>query len=128
MLFRGLFEQGDSRDDVADLVRLVDWMMGLPSALEQEFRAGLRQYQEERQMPYITSFERLAKKEGTLLTLREVIVETLTLRLTTVPADLIESLNRVDDVVLLRSLHRQAVTVSSLEQFQHDLDQQLREA
>jgi Putative transposase, YhgA-like len=64
VLVRRLFEQGYSRDDVVELFRLVDWMMGLPKALEQEFRAELRQYQEERQMPYITSVERLAKEEG----------------------------------------------------------------
>lgn len=63
-LVRRLFEQGYSRDDVVELFRLVDWMMTLPSELEQEFKSELRQYQEERQMPYITSVERLAKEEG----------------------------------------------------------------
>lgn len=62
-LVRRLFEQGYSRDDVVELFRLVDWMMTLPRDLEQEFRTELRQYQEERQMPYITSVERLAKEE-----------------------------------------------------------------
>lgn len=38
--------------------------MTLPDRLEQEFRAELRQYQEERQIPYVTSIERLAKEEG----------------------------------------------------------------
>ncbi len=135
VLFRRLFEQGYSRDDVVELVRLVDWMMGLPKALEQEFRAELRQYQEERQMPYITSFERLAKeegaregaREGAITTLQAVIVETLALRFTTVPAGLVESLNRVDDVMVLRELNRQAVTATSLEQFQQVLEQRLRE-
>jgi len=131
VLFRRLFEQGYSRDDVVELVRLVDWMMGLPSALEQEFRAELRQYQEERQMPYITSFERLAKeegaREGAAIARREAIVETLTLRFTTVPVVLVKSLNRVDDVMVLRELNRQAVTATSLEQFQQVLEQRLRE-
>jgi hypothetical protein len=63
LLVRRLFEQGYSRDNVVELFRLVDSMMTLPRELEQEFQSELRQYQEERQMPYITSVERLAKEE-----------------------------------------------------------------
>jgi hypothetical protein len=82
-------------------------------------------------MPYITSVERLAKeegaKEGSALAQREVLVETLALRFSTVPSALVESLNQVNDVVALRDLNRQAVTASFLEQFQQLLDQFLRE-
>ncbi len=80
VLVRRLFEQGYSRDDVVELFRLVDWMMGLPKALEQEFRAELRQYQEERQMPYITSVERLAKEEGVTEERQQVIQNLLRMR------------------------------------------------
>lgn len=51
-------------------------MMTLPDSLEREFRAELRQYQEERQMPYVTSIERLAKEEGQ----REIIENILKVR------------------------------------------------
>ncbi|HEY9619156.1 MAG TPA: hypothetical protein V6C78_02250 [Crinalium sp.] len=82
-------------------------------------------------MPYITSVERLAKeegaKEGIAIARREVIVETLALRFSTAPSALVESLNQVSDVVALRDLNRQAVTASSLEQFQQLLDQFLHE-
>jgi len=118
-LFRRLFEQDYSRDDVVELVRLVDWMMGLPSALEQEFRAELRQYQEERQMPYITSFERLTQVE----TLQEVILEALSLRFGTLPPGLVDALSQLDDVARLKQLHRGSVTTTSLEEFQSLLSQ-----
>lgn len=75
-LVRKLFEQGYSRNDVVELFRLIDWMMTLPDRLEREFRAELRQYQEERQMPYVTSIERLAKEEGQ----REIIENILKVR------------------------------------------------
>lgn len=131
VLVRRLFEQGYSRNDVVELFRLVDWMMGLSREMEQEFRADLRQYQEDRQMPYITSVERLAKeegaKEGVALARREVILETLTLRFTTVPAVLAEQLNQVDEMAVLRELQRQAVIASSLEQFQQLLERRLTE-
>lgn len=75
-LVRKLFEQGYSRNDVVELFRLIDWMMTLPDRLEREFRTELRQYQEERQMPYVTSIERLAKEEGQ----REIIENILKVR------------------------------------------------
>ena len=75
-LVRKLFEQGYSRNDVVELFRLIDWMMILPDRLEREFRAELRQYQEERQMPYVTSVERLAKEEVQ----REIIENILKVR------------------------------------------------
>lgn len=48
----------------------------LPDRLEREFRTELRQYQEERQMTYVTSIERLAKEEGQ----REIIENILKVR------------------------------------------------
>jgi predicted transposase/invertase (TIGR01784 family) len=38
--------------------------MELPQDLKQAFRTELEQYEQERQMPYITSIEQLAKAEG----------------------------------------------------------------
>ena len=71
-----LFEQGYSESDAVELFRLVSWMMTLPDNLEREFLAELRQYQEERQMPYVTSIERLIKEEGQ----REIIENILKVR------------------------------------------------
>ena len=43
---------------------MIDWMMHLRSDWEARFRADLAAYEEQTQMPYITSVERLAKAEG----------------------------------------------------------------
>ena len=45
-------------------VRLVDWMMHLREDLEERFRVELSSFEEERQMPYVTSIERLAEARG----------------------------------------------------------------
>jgi hypothetical protein len=71
-----LFEQGYSESDAVELFRLVSWMMTLPDNLEREFLAELRQYKEDRQMPYVTSIERLIKEEGQ----REIIENILKVR------------------------------------------------
>lgn len=121
-LVRKLFEQGYSRSDVVELFRLIDWMMTLPQELEQEFRDELRQYQEERQMPYITSVERLAREEGELETLQEVIVNILKLRFNEVPQPLVERLHEINDVTHLKQIYPQAVLTQSLGEFQQSLE------
>jgi hypothetical protein len=63
-LVRNLYERGFSPKDVRELFRLIDWLMELPPALAGVFRQDLDKIQEERRMPYVTSIERLARREG----------------------------------------------------------------
>lgn len=64
VLIRRLYEQGWQRQDIEQILRMLDWMMTLPPELERQFREELEAYEEERKMPLITSMERLAKEEG----------------------------------------------------------------
>jgi predicted DNA-binding ribbon-helix-helix protein len=61
---RGLYERGFSAKDVRELFRLIDWMMALPPPLELVFQQDLANIQEEKQMPFITSIERIAHQRG----------------------------------------------------------------
>lgn len=63
-LTRRLYERGYQRQDVLNLFRFIDWLMALPENLEADFRQDLQHYQQENQMPYISSIERMAKQEG----------------------------------------------------------------
>jgi hypothetical protein len=49
---------------VRELFRVIDWLMELPPALNTIFWQDLDKIQEERRMPYITSIERLGRREG----------------------------------------------------------------
>lgn len=69
-------------------------------------------------MPYITTIERIGREEGMLQNARESVIEALAARFTTVPSDLIEHLNLVGELSLLKQLLRQAVTATSIEEFQ----------
>lgn len=62
-LTRKLYEQGFERQDIMDLFLFLDWLMELPKGLKQEFKAELEQYEQERQMPYVSSIEQLAVEE-----------------------------------------------------------------
>jgi hypothetical protein len=113
-LIRRLYERGYSRDQILQLFRLIEWMMVLPRELELSFRAELRRYQEERRMPYITGFE----IDGMVQAHRENIIEVLETRFETVPQGLSDRINEIDDLALLKSLHKRAITVASVEEFE----------
>jgi hypothetical protein len=57
-LVRGLYERGFSKEDIRQLMRLIDWLMELPEAVQERFDRELDEYEEGRKMPYVTSWER----------------------------------------------------------------------
>ncbi|HEY9653723.1 MAG TPA: hypothetical protein V6C95_23880 [Coleofasciculaceae cyanobacterium] len=132
-LVRRLFEQGYSREDIVQLFRLIDWMMVLPEELQQEFREELRRYQEESQMPLLSRIELKAKQEGIqegiqegmLETLRENTIAILDVRFSEVTPEVIELINTIENVSLLKQLLRQAIAIPSIEEFQQVVEQAL---
>ena len=61
-LVRQLYHWGYQRDNVIMLFRIIDAMMALPEALEPVFEDAIRQIEEETQMSYVTSVERVRLK------------------------------------------------------------------
>nr|WP_242041892.1 DUF4351 domain-containing protein [Alkalinema sp. FACHB-956] len=47
-----------------NLFNFIDWILGLPKALERKFWQELQAYEEERKVPYITSVERIGYDRG----------------------------------------------------------------
>lgn len=125
-LFKLLYKRGYSKEDIVELMRFIDWIMVLPEALTIRFDEAVFQYEEERRMKYVTSFERHGIKKGIqqdqLQTLREAIGDNLEVRFDQVPETIVEAINAIDDLPLLKQLHRDAVTVSSLDEFVTILD------
>lgn len=63
-LVRNLYEAGYDADQLREIFRLIDWMMHLRPDLETEFERELTAFEEERNMPYLTSVERVAEARG----------------------------------------------------------------
>jgi hypothetical protein len=59
-LVRGLHARGFRSEDVRQLFRVIDWLMELPPAAQQQFEQELDEYEEGRQMPFVDTFERRA--------------------------------------------------------------------
>ena len=124
-IVKSLYQRGYSRQDILELFRLIDWMMTLPSSLQSGFKQEIRRFEEETNMPYVTSVERLARQEGILESSREYVIEVLRVRFELVPNQLVETINQIESVSVLKTLFRQAVSIGSVEEFQLFLEQQL---
>ncbi|MCC5617788.1 transposase [Nostoc sp. CHAB 5836] len=73
-LIKGLYKRGYSRQDILEIFGILDRMMRLPEPLELTFRDELRQFEEENQMPYISSIERIGRQEERHDIIRNLLV------------------------------------------------------
>jgi hypothetical protein len=62
-LIRRLYEQGYERQDILNLYRFIDWLLELPEGLELAFQREIEQFEQERQMTYISSIEQNAARK-----------------------------------------------------------------
>jgi hypothetical protein len=84
-LTRRLHEQGYERRDILNLYRFIDWLLELPEGLELEFQQEIAQFEQERQMPYISSIERVAEQKGRQEGERSLVLRQLNRRVGTLP-------------------------------------------
>nr|NCR51630.1 cytosolic protein [Microcystis aeruginosa S11-01] len=125
-LTKRLYEQGYQREDIINLFKFIDWLMSLPAELEQEFQQELNQYEEEKRMPYITSVERMGMEKGMIQKARESVIDALEIRFENVPSELVDEISQIQDTSLLKNLHRQAITLDSISDFQDYLNQLIK--
>jgi predicted DNA-binding ribbon-helix-helix protein len=111
-LVRNLLERGFSAKDVGELFRLIDWMMVLPPPLESAFRQELDKIQEEKRMPYVTSIERLARREGQ----REGIESLLRVRFGEEGLKLMSEIQEIHEEETLRAVLKALETATSLDE------------
>jgi hypothetical protein len=63
-LTRLLYERGCGRDYVINLLKVIDWALVISPDLELEYKETLHKLEEEQNMAYVTSFERLGIEKG----------------------------------------------------------------
>ena len=141
-LTRRLYERGYEKRDVLELFRLIDWLLVLPEKRAVEFRRELRQYEEEKRMPYVTSIERLGREEGRQkgreegreegrqeglvegrqTALRESVLDLLEVRFGAVGSPVREKVNSMNDEAALKRLLHEAALSRSMDAFLSRLD------
>ncbi len=70
---------------------------------------------------YVTSWERMAMKQGVLKTLRANITEVPEIRFGALPAEIAEIINSINEPEIFQELHLQAVQCESLDAFAEHL-------
>ncbi len=112
-LVRNLYEIGYNADQVRELFTLIDWMMHLRVDLEKRFKQELDEFEESRQMPYVTSVERISRAEGAAMVLLELLAE----RFGTVPEKLQQRIQdlRMDQLTALGKAILRFQSVEDLE-------------
>lgn len=63
-LTRRLYEKGYQRDYVINLIKVIDWVLVIPEYLELEYKSKIHELEGQKNMSYITSFERLGREKG----------------------------------------------------------------
>jgi hypothetical protein len=129
-VIKGLYERGLTEAQVRQLFRLIDWMMDLPENLEEQLCQELSQWEEEKQMPYVTNFERLVLKrgeekgeakgmaKGMAKGKAEALLQVLERRFqATIPADLSTAIRSTTDLVRLERCMDLAFEAGSLDDF-----------
>ena len=94
-------------------------MMALPDNLEQGFQTEIDRYQEENKMPYVTSIERVTRRNKA----RDYIIKALEIRFGDVPVALMEIIHQTWNQERLDLFHRESITVASLADFQQWIEQ-----
>ena len=105
---RGLHECGLLEEDVRQLMLLVDWLMELPEGLDREYEQQLREFEEGRHMPYVTSFGRNA-----MLDLLEAMLQA---KFGEEGLALVPVIRELNDAEKYKALGRTIVTATSLDE------------
>jgi hypothetical protein len=109
------------------------WIMVLPEELAISFKTEIKSYEEARKMRYVTSIERLAKQEGieeglqerrqlgVIQSSQDSVIEVLETRFGEVPITIINAVNNINDSSVLKTLHKRAISIPSLAEFEQFL-------
>jgi predicted DNA-binding protein (MmcQ/YjbR family) len=65
-LTKMLYNKGYTKDQIYDLYKFIDWIMVLPDALTRNYHKTITDFKEEHKMRYITTAERIGRKDGRL--------------------------------------------------------------
>ncbi len=139
-LIRKLYERGYGRDEIRGLFEFIDWVLELSDEEEKILWEEVKELEEVKGMPYVTSAERIGMEKGLQQGLQQglqrglqqglleegrgMILEALDEQFGEVPSSISNAVNQIEDRDALRMLIRRAIRCASLEEFEQVLNGQ----
>ena len=90
-----LYERGWKEQEIIDLYRFIDWVLTLPPELEEAFRQDLETYERGKNMPYLSTIERMGEARGEARGKLDLIRLLLTQQVGTIFTETIEELGKL---------------------------------
>ena len=121
-LTRRLYEKGHTKEYILQLYHFIDWLMHLPAKFDKQFNTQLEEFEEERKVRYVTSYERYAmekvrkqvRKQERIQTARQFVLRGLDRRFGSVPPVMSERIKVIDNSSQLELLHDELLDTDSL--------------
>lgn len=124
-LTRRLYEKGHTKEYILQLYHFIDWLMHLPAKFDKQFNTQLEEFEEERKVRYVTSYERFVmereRKQGGVQKARQFVLKGLDLRFGSVPP--VMRIKEIDDSSSLDVLHEYTFKADSISAFEQKLDE-----
>ena len=115
-LTRRLYTLGYERQQIIDLYRLIDWMVKLPPDMEIAVWQQIKDFEQEGQMPYITTAERIGRAEGRAEGLIEGIDAMLDMTFGQAGLALMPEIQHIDDIAILERLLQVIKSATALDE------------
>jgi hypothetical protein len=109
-----LYERGWDADRVRQLFNLIDWLMELPKEMRVEFHEQVAQYEREKQMPFVNTFEEIGMERGLSEGRHEDIESILEIRFPEACSELMREVRRISDHEQLKNILRAAVSAANV--------------
>jgi hypothetical protein len=130
-LTRRLYEKGYSKEYILQLYHFIDWLMYLPPKFDKQFNTQLNEYEEERKVRYVTSYERFAMEKfrqqgaqrGELQNARKFVLRGLDRRFGSVPPVMSERIKVIDNSSQLELLYDYLLDTDTLSAFEQRFDE-----
>jgi hypothetical protein len=119
-LVRRLYSLGLERESIINLFQFIDWMLTLPSELENEFWQEFRDFEEARSMRYVTSVERIGIEKGIQQGIQQGLIKGISLGLKLKFGEsgqnLLPEIESIGDVNLLSAILEAIETADSVDE------------
>ncbi len=121
-LTKRLYRLGYDKQDVINLFHFIDWMMRLPEEADHAFWAEIQAFEEEEKMKYVSSVEKIGRKQGRIEGKWETIELGLLLKFGDKGMHLMPKIREIKDVNRLNMIKDIVAASNSLDDVQKILN------